>query len=65
MVEPYRLQHIVVSSVWTQVGVAVSSAVAIKGVDRRSATGARSTEQSACIRLSPQAGNNFGAQSCL
>jgi hypothetical protein len=30
MVEPYRLQHIVVSSVWTQVGVAVSSAAAIK-----------------------------------
>jgi hypothetical protein len=30
MVEPYRLQYIVVSSVWAQMSVALSSAVAIK-----------------------------------
>lgn len=63
MVEPYRLQYVVVSSVWAQMSVALSSAVSNQRVDRRSATGARSAEQPACIRLS-QPGNNFGARSC-
>jgi hypothetical protein len=35
-----------------------------QGVDRRSATGARSTEQPACIRLSPHPGNNFWCSVC-
>jgi len=63
MVEPYRLQYIVVSSVWAQMSVALSGAVGNQGVDRRSATGAGSKEQPACIKFS-QLGNNFGAWSC-